>query len=132
MDMDVIISSASAKHDARTRSHRKFGFSTFVSDYFSARLAKSAGNPLGSPVAASVIAALFLLLTSCATLTEEQRADREYESANKLVLAREDFERKAAACVRRGGAMQITRYSSSPRIQKLTVHEYKTAQCLRF
>jgi len=78
----------------------------------------------------SVIAIVFLLLESCATFTEYERAEREYMRENSLVLAQEKFQSEATSCRQQGGAMLITKYSSS-RLVKYTAHEYKTSQCVK-
>ncbi len=91
-------------------------------------------SPVISPVSLitfSVIAIVFLLLESCATFTEYERAEREYMRENSLVLAYEKFQRETTSCRQQGGAMLITKYSSS-RLVNYTAHEYKTSQCVKY
>ena len=75
-----------------------------------------------------IIAAAFLFLASCVVLTEEERAEREYELDNRLVLAREEYAVKSAACRSAGGVMQINRSS----MYGFHYHDYKLARCVRY
>ncbi len=71
---------------------------------------------------------LFLLLCSCATLTEEERLEREdrrFEQEDRTIQAREEYYRRRDSCRRMGGTMQI-------RARTLGKHDYldyKTARC---
>lgn len=78
----------------------------------------------------SFIAIVFLLLSACVTLTEEERAERRYERQNRLVLAMENFERRKLSCSMAGGIIQITKYSST-KLGQFTASEYKMAQCMK-
>ena len=71
------------------------------------------------------------MLASCATLSDEQRVEQSYDRADKLILARESFRRRAAVCEQQGGVMQIKRYGSS-RVGKITAHEYNAARCVSY
>lgn len=71
------------------------------------------------------------LLASCSTLTEAERIERQYEREDRLIVAREKFERVKAICRQDGGAIMISRFSSS-RMGKFTAHDYDRAQCVRF
>ena len=73
---------------------------------------------------------VFLLLASCATLTEDERAERMYDREDELTLAREDYERRSAECWRNGGTMQNLAYST-PGTRKLTAHDYRMVQCAK-
>jgi hypothetical protein len=73
---------------------------------------------------------VFLLLASCATSTEDERAERIYEREDELILAREEFERRSVECRRNGGMMQNLEYSAS-RSRKLTAHDYRKVQCVK-
>ena len=95
------------------------------------RFSRSAVISPVSLIRFSVIAIVFLLLESCATFTEYERAEREYMRENSLVLAREKFQREVRSCRQQGGAMLITKYSSS-RLATYTAHEYKTSQCVKY
>ncbi|MBT8079081.1 MAG: hypothetical protein KJO31_10945 [Gammaproteobacteria bacterium] len=88
-------------------------------------------HPLGSSVALSAIAAGHIMLASCATLSGEQRVEQSYDRADKLILARESFQLRAAVCEQQGGVMQIKRYGSS-RVGKITAHEYNAARCVSY
>ncbi len=79
----------------------------------------------------SVISIVFLSLSSCAILTEEERAEREYKREDSLILAREEYQRKTVSCRKNGGVMQFTKFSSS-RLAAITVSEYKMAQCVTY
>jgi len=73
---------------------------------------------------------VFLLLASCATPTEDERAERKYDRADELTLAREEYERRSADCWKNGGTMQNFEYSTS-RLRKLTAHDYRMMQCTK-
>lgn len=66
---------------------------------------------------------LFLLLCSCATLTEEERFDRE----DKLIRAREQYFRQAVSCDRIGGAMTITPLHA---MEEFSYDDYRSAKCV--
>ncbi len=91
---------------------------------------KSAVNPPASLITLGFIAIVFLLLSACVTLTEDERAERMYELENTLVLAIEEFERRKLSCRATGGMIQITRYSSSKR-GRFRAREYARAQCVK-
>ena len=131
MDMEVKELSAVTKANTRTWSLRQFVCQLFEAAFFGGRKSSSTEYFPLSPIACSLIAAMFLVSASCATVTPEKSAEREYKRENALVLAREDFVRRSESCTRRGGAMQITKYSSS-RIKKYTAHEYKSARCVSY
>ncbi len=126
--MIVLQKSSSLKHgDGRQIRIRRLMMMRLSKQLFSR-------SPVISPVSLitfSVIAIVFLLLESCATLTEYERAEREYMRENSLVLAQEKFQRDAASCRQQGGVMLITKYSFS-RLVKYTAHEYKTSRCVKF
>jgi len=92
---------------------------------------KSAVISPASLITFSFIAIIFLLLSACATLTEDERAERRYERENSLVLAREEFERRKLDCMAAGGIIQITRYAST-NLRRFTAREYQRAQCVEF
>jgi len=75
-----------------------------------------------------VIVAACVLTASCAALTEDERADRDFERENRLVLAREAYAKKAVACRQAGGMMQIKKSN----IRGFDYHDYKFARCVRF
>ena len=78
-----------------------------------------------------IITIVFLLLSSCATLTEDERAEREYARENSLILAREEYQRRTVSCQKIGGMMQITRFSSS-KFGAFTEREYRMALCVTY
>lgn len=91
---------------------------------------KSAVISPASLITFSFIAIIFLLLSACVTLTEDERAERRYERQNRLILAMEDFEHRKLSCRAAGGIIQITRYSST-KLGQFTASEYKMAQCVK-
>ncbi len=68
-----------------------------------------------------LVGLLFLLLCSCATLTEEERFERE----DRLIQARDEFYRQRDSCHRMGGTMQIRART----LGKYDYLDYKTARC---
>lgn len=78
------------------------------------------------PITLSVLVVVFLMLASCATLSEEKL----YERENALVLAREDYQARQHACYEAGGAMMINTGGQKLR-KRYTRHDYKFAQCVR-
>ena len=46
---------------------------------------------------------VFLLLASCATSTEDERAERMFDREDELIVAREEFERRSVVCHGKGG-----------------------------
>ncbi len=74
----------------------------------------------------SVFVVAFLVLTSCATLSEEQK----YARADALVLARENYQAREQACYEVGGAMMINTGGQKLR-KRFTRHDYKFAQCVQ-
>ena len=89
-------------------------------------LSKSADFFLVSPITRRVIAVVFLLLISCATLTEEQQYVRE----DALILARERYEVRLQACNEAGSVMMINTGGQKLR-KRFTRHDYKLAECVR-
>ncbi len=73
---------------------------------------------------------VFLLLVSCATSTEDERAERMYDRKDELILAMEEFERRSMDCQRNGGVME-NRTDSSSKLRKRTAHDYRMAQCVK-
>lgn len=67
---------------------------------------------------------LFLLLSSCATLIEDER----FEQEDRLILAREQFYRQAESCRRNGGVIQIT--TTQARLGQYNRHDYRSAKCV--
>jgi hypothetical protein len=126
--MIVVQKSLSLKHgDVRQMRTRRLMIMRLSKQLFSR-------PPVISPVSLikfSVIATVFLLLESCATFTEYERAEREYMRENSLVLAQEKYQRDATSCKQHGGAMLINRYSSA-RLGTYTAQEYKTSRCVKF
>jgi hypothetical protein len=70
-----------------------------------------------------IAVSLLSVLISCAPLTETER----YDLNNRLVLAKEEYSRKAASCENIGGSMSM---SARPMGQP-DYFDYKTAQCVR-
>ncbi len=92
------------------------------------------GHISGGPITAlpqfigSIV--VFLLLASCATSTEDEGAERMYDREDRLILAREEFERRSVDCRRNGGVME-NRTDSSSKLRKRTAHDYRMAQCVK-
>lgn len=82
------------------------------------------------PVIGGLLISCFLL-ASCSTLTEAELVQRTYEREDRLIVAREKFERAKVACQQNGGSIMISRFSSG-RLGKFTSHDYNMAQCVRF
>lgn len=78
----------------------------------------------------SFIAIVFLLLSACVTMTEDERVERRYEYENNLILAKEQFERRKLSCRAAGGMIQITRYSAT-KLGGFRAREYQRAQCVK-
>lgn len=91
---------------------------------------KSAVISSPSVITFSFIAIVFLLLSACVTLTEDERVERRYEYENNLILAKEQFERRKLSCRAAGGMIQITRYSST-KLGGFRAREYQRAQCVK-
>ena len=68
-----------------------------------------------------LIVSVFVLLASCATLSDDQK----YERADRYLQARENFELQKISCSKAGGYMQIS-YRIKP-----TRHDYRYAKCVR-
>lgn len=113
--------------DTRAWSLRKFVFKALEVAQIGDRLSRPADFFLVSPITLSVIALVFLLLISCATLTEEQQYVRE----DALILARERYEVRQQACSKGGGVMIINTGGQKLR-KRVTRHDYKSAECVRF
>jgi len=60
-------------------------------------------------------------------LTEEER----YELDDRYVLALEAFDRTEISCNKVGGVIEVSRWSSSRIVRPLTLHEMRTARCVR-
>ena len=65
-----------------------------------------------------------LLLSACATLTEEQK----YNVENKRLIAKERFDQAEAACLRMGGVMEMT----AKRWGERTHRDYAAAKCIKY
>ena len=116
--------------DQRAWSLRKPFFKTLDTAQIGDHPDKSA--VISSPILItfSFIAIVFLLLSACVTLTEDERVERRYEYENNLILAKEEFERRKLSCRAAGGMIQITRYSST-KLGGFRAHEYQRAQCVK-
>ncbi len=90
----------------------------------------NSGGPITAMPQLTGAFVVFLLLASCATSTEDERAERMYDREDGLTLAREEYERRRVACQRHGGAMQIPKYSSS-KLKQSAAHDYRMAQCVK-
>ncbi len=71
-----------------------------------------------------LIASVFVLLASCATLTDEQ----EYERADTFLQARDQFELKEIECRNAGGVMVIEITTGSFKMRNRRDYEY--ARCV--
>ena len=77
--------------------------------------------------ALSIIPVVFLLLESCATLTDEEQYARE----DAFTRAREQYEVRLQACNEAGGAMMIDAGGQKLR-KRFTRHDYQFAECVRW
>jgi hypothetical protein len=64
-----------------------------------------------------------ILLCACAPLTEIER----YELEDRLILAREEFSRKAEFCESSGGSMSMTART----LGQPDYFDYKSARCVK-
>ena len=71
-----------------------------------------------------LLAIVLVLLASCATLTEEEK----YERDDRFLQARDQFELKRISCIGAGG--MIVRRTLGPS-RRYSLHDYETAECVR-
>ena len=69
---------------------------------------------------------LSVLMINCANTSEEDRLESQHEREDRLILAKEEFERRKVACRMAGGMMQIERRS-----REFDVHDYRFARCVK-
>ncbi len=74
----------------------------------------------------SFFVVVFFMLTSCATLTEEEQ----YARADSLNVAIDQFQARQQACNEAGGAMQMNAGGQKLR-KRFTRHDYVLARCVR-
>ena len=72
----------------------------------------------------SVLVVVSLILISCATLTE----DEQYVRENRLLLAMEEYQRKASSCKSAGGVM-VTKLRATRIKRKFNRFDYLFARC---
>ncbi len=79
-----------------------------------------------------LLASVFVLSASCATLTDEQKQDKRYEREDRFVQAVDQLRLKKIACRNSGGVIwtQRTTASKNPR-RRYTRHDYESATCVR-
>ena len=77
-----------------------------------------------------LLASVFVLSASCATLTDEQKQDKRYEREDRLVQAVDQFRSKQIACENSGGVIW-TQLSTGLRTPRYTRREYESATCVR-
>lgn len=63
------------------------------------------------------------LVLGCTPLTAQQQ----YERANRLIEAKEEYTAREASCIRKGGAMQMRMRP----LEKPGYLDYKSATCIR-
>ncbi len=69
-----------------------------------------------------LLASVFVLLTSCATLSDEEK----YERADQLAQVQDQFRIKEISCKNAGGFMWISKTGIYP-----TLYDYSSAKCVR-
>ena len=77
-----------------------------------------------------LLASVFVLSASCATLTDEQKQDKRYEREDRLVRAVEQFRAKQIVCKNSGGVIWM-QFSTGLRAPRYTRHDYESASCVR-
>ncbi len=77
-----------------------------------------------------LLASVFVLLASCATLTDEQKQDKRYEREDRFVQAVDQFRLKKIACRNSGGVIAMRKWMAS-RIPRHSRHDYESATCVR-
>ncbi len=119
--MIVLQKSLSLKHgDVRQMRIRRLMMMQLTKQLFSS-------SPVTSPVSLirfSVIAIVFLLLESCATFTQ----DEQYVRENTLLLAMEEYQRKASSCKSAGGVIVIKLRATRIK-RKFNRFDYLFARC---
>ena len=90
------------------------------------RLSSPAKSSSTSLTTLNVFVVVFLMLGSCATLTEEEQYGRE----DAFILERERYEARLQACNEAGGVMRIDAGGQKLR-KRFTRHDYKLAECAR-
>ena len=91
------------------------------------RLSSPAKSSFASLTTLSVFMVVFLMLGSCATLTEEEQ----YERMDRLVVAAEKYRRDTAICRAAGGAMMIT-YKGIKSRRGPSLRNYNSARCVKW
>ncbi len=69
-----------------------------------------------------LLASVFVLLASCATLSDEEK----YERADQLAQVQDQFRLKEISCKNAGGFMWISKIGMYP-----TLHDFASAKCVR-
>ena len=114
--------------DTRMPASRKFAVKNHDAAQDSARRSKSTRNSLVSLTTLTVFIVAILMLASCGTLSEEQMYARE----DKLMIALEEYQAKAAACKSAGATMMITSRATRIKSLKFSRRDYQNAKCVRF
>ncbi len=121
-------SSTSVTLDTHTPASRKFFVRDCDAVQISDRRSKPTGISFASLTTLSVFVVVFLMLTSCATMTEQEK----YERQDRLVVAMENYELKAAACRAAGATVMITARATRIKAYKYTRSDYESARCVKF
>ena len=77
-----------------------------------------------------LLASVFVLSASCATLTDEQKQDKRYEREDRFVRAVDQFRLKKTACKNSGGVIWMQR-TTGLRTPRYTRRQYESATCVR-
>lgn len=119
--------STSVLSDKRTWSLRKIVLKALDIAQIGDRLSRPTNISVVSLTTFSVFVVVFLMLASCATLTEAEKYARE----DRLVLATEKYQRNAAACAAVGGVMTFN-YTGVKSMKGPTAADYKRARCVKW
>ena len=120
-------SSTNVTPDTHMPASRKFVVKDRDASKVSARPGKSTEFSLASLTSLSIFVVVFLMLTSCASVTEEEK----YERQDRLMVAIENYEKKAAACSAMGATMMITARATRIKAYKYTRSDYEFAKCVK-
>ena len=111
----------------RTWSLRRFVLKALEIAPNSDRLSSPAKSSSTSLTTLNVFVVVFLMLGSCATLTEEEQ----YERMDKLVVAGEKYRRDTSICRAAGGVMMIT-YKGFKSRRGPSLRDYNSARCVKW
>lgn len=112
--------------DTHTPASRKFVVKDRDAAHISDRRTNPTRNSLVSLTTLIVFVVVILMLASCATVTEEQK----YARSDRLMVALEQYELRAAACKAAGATMMITARATRIKSYKYNLFELQSARCV--